>query len=331
MGSGLSLIPAEASTFAGPVDLLSVALLIVTLLGSGLIVTLVVAFVIMFRRRAPLEGGAATSGDIRIQAPVAVAFLGLAVIAAAWGAYVYSQMTTRPKNPEAIYVVAKQWMWKAQHSGGQEEINQVHVPIGQPVELTLTSQDVIHDFSVPEFRVKTDVLPGQYTTLWFEADQAGTYQLFCDQFCGTNHPLMTGAVVAMAPRDYEAWLQSAAFLSPAGKGQQLFTQLGCNTCHRNDSYRRAPVLEGLYGKSVQLSNGQTVIADDAYIRESIIHPGAQIVNGWQDIMPTFDSSRVSESQLVQLVAYIKSLRDVSPGLPPPSAPSNTILTPVSGG
>lgn len=329
MGSSLSLIPAEASTVAGQVDLLAFLLLLVTLMVSGLVMALVVACVVVYRRRAPAAGGAPVAGSFRLQAPLIVLLGGLAVVAFAWGAYVYLQITTSPKNAEPIYVVAKQWMWKAQHQGGQVEINEVHVPVGQPVQLTMTSQDVIHDFSVPEFRVKTDVLPGRYTTLWFEADQAGTYHLFCDQFCGTDHSFMEGNIVAMAPLDYQAWLQSGAYLSPAGKGQQLFTQLGCNTCHRNDTYRRAPVLEGLYGKPVQLANGQTVIADDAYIRESIVDPNAKIVNGWQPIMPSF-VGRVSETQLVELVAYVKSLQDVTPGLAPPSAPSNTILTPTSG-
>lgn len=325
----LSLIPAEASTIAGQVDLLSVLLLLVTLSVSGLVVLLVVGFVLTYRRRAPNEGGIALPGDVRLQAPLAIAFLGLAIVATIWGAYLYSEVASPPKDAEPIYVVAKQWMWKAQHQGGQEEINQVHVPVGRPVELTLTSQDVIHDFDVPEFRVKTDAVPGRYTNLWFEAVQPGTYQLFCDQYCGTDHAFMTGTVIAMEPRDYENWLQSGAYLSPAGKGQQLFTQLGCNTCHRNDSLRRAPVLEGLYGSPVELNNGQTVVADDAYIRESVLDPGAKVVNGWQNIMPSFQG-RVSDTQMVQLVAYIKSLQTVSPGLPPPSNSSNTILTPTSG-
>jgi cytochrome c oxidase subunit 2 len=269
----------------------------------------------------------AGSDRIEIAWTSALIVVGLPVFVV--GALLYLHMNTPPANAEPIYVVAKQWMWKAQHQGGQEEINELHVPVGRPVQLNMISQDVIHDFSVPEFRVKADVLPDRYTTLWFEADQVGTYHLFCQQYCGTNHSLMTGTIVAMAPSDYAAWLQGGAFLSPAAKGQQLFTQLGCNTCHRNDTLRRAPVLEGLYGRPVQLASGQTVIADDAYIRESILDPGAQVVNGWQDIMPSFQG-RVSETQLVQLVAYVKSLQTVSPGLPPPSAGSNTILTPTSG-
>jgi cytochrome c oxidase subunit 2 len=329
MQPSLSLVPAEASTIAGQVDLFAVLLLIVTLSVSVLVVVLLVTFVLAYRRRAPGEGGMAIRGDFRVQAPLVVALVGLAVVATAWGAYLYLEMTSTPANAEPIYVVAKQWMWKAQHMGGQEEINEVHIPVGRPVVLTMTSQDVVHDFDVPEFRVKADVLPGRYTNLSFEANQAGTYQLFCDQYCGTSHAMMVGTIVAMAPSDYAAWLQGGAFLSPAGKGQQLFTQLGCNTCHRNDTLRRAPVLEGLYGRPVQLASGQTVIADDAYIRESILDPGAQVVNGWQDIMPSFQG-RVSETQLVQLVAYVKSLQTVSPGLPPPSAGSNTILTPTSG-
>jgi cytochrome c oxidase subunit 2 len=220
-------------------------------------------------------------------------------------------------------------MWKAQHLEGQQEIDQLHVPVGQPVRLTMISQDVIHDFYVPAFRLHADVLPGRYTTMWFEATQPGTYQLFCSQYCGLNHAHMIGQVIAMAPSEFETWLASGAYESPAAAGAALFQQLGCNTCHRNDSERRAPVLEGLYGQPVLLQNGQTVTADDNYLRESIVDPNAKIVAGYQPIMPTFQG-RVSEEQLIQLIAYIRSLGSAPPGVPPVSPPSSTILTPGPG-
>jgi cytochrome c oxidase subunit 2 len=263
-------------------------------------------------------------------APAILAPLGLGIIAFGWGGYLYLQEAKPPANAYQIDVVAKQWMWKAQHPGGQEEIDEIHVPVGQPVRINLTSQDVVHDFSVPDFRIRYDVMPGQYTTVWFEATQPGQYQLYCAQYCGASHPLMTGWVIAMTRTDFANWLTNGrAYLSPAGKGEQLFNQLGCNTCHRNDTYRRAPVLEGLYGRPVQLNNGQTVIADDAYVRESILNPGAKIVNGWENIMPSF-SGRLTDAQVDSLVAYVHSIGGPNPAVPPPSPPNNLILTPTAG-
>jgi len=284
--------------------------LLVTLAVSGLVAALVVACVVVYRRRAPAEGGAPIVGSFRLQAPLIVLLSGLAVVAFAWGAYVYLQITATPKNPEPIYVVAKQWMWKAQHQGGQEEINEVHVPVGQPVELTMISQDVIHDFSVPEFRVKADVLPGRYTTLSFEADQAGTYHLFCDQYCGAEHSRMVGSIVVMSAEDYAAWLAGGPVggQSPVAVGAQLFQSLACYTCHEMGPgwMARGPSLQGVYGHQVPLQGGDSVLADEAYLRESILLPAAKVVKGWQPIMPTYQG-QVSEEQLIDLIAYLKSL------------------------
>jgi cytochrome c oxidase subunit 2 len=231
-----------------------------------------------------------------------------------------------------VYVVAKQWMWKVQHPGGRREINTLHVPRGRAVKLTLTSQDVIHSFYVPAFRVKMDVLPDRYTTAWFQATKTGTFHLFCAEYCGTEHSLMRGRVVVMEPAAYQAWLGPGAQQEPIPgmpgtaeaplrvHGRGAFFQAGCNACHVPDSDLRAPRLEWLFGSEVQLRNGQTVRADEEYLRESILEPNAKAVAGYPtpSLMPTY-RGQVSEEQVVELIEYIKSLapgRTVAPQEPP---------------
>jgi len=198
-------------------------------------------------------------------------------------------------------------MWKFEYPGGQREINSLHVPIGTPVKVNLISQDVIHSFFVPAFRVKTDVLPNRYMQTWFTATEPGTYHLFCSQYCGTKHSGMIGQVVVMKPADYASWLESGkAEGSMAAEGEKQFQQYGCTTCHRPDSGARGPNLEGLYGRPVRLQDNRVIMADDNYIRESILNPNAKIVSGFQPIMPTFQGV-ISEEQMLQIIAYLKSL------------------------
>jgi cytochrome c oxidase subunit 2 len=225
-----------------------------------------------------------------------------------WGAVVFFHAQRPPKGAIEIYAVGKQWMWKFQHMDGQREINELHVPIGQPVKLTMISQDVIHSFFVPAFRVKQDVLPGRYTTVWFQATKTGKYHLFCAEYCGTQHSGMIGSVVVMEPAQYQAWLAGGGGEgSLAQSGEKLFQDLACNTCHRSDSGARGPDLAGVFGSQVTLQGGQKLAADEAYIRESILNPQAKLVMGFQPIMPTFQG-QVSEEGLMQLVAYIKTLQ-----------------------
>jgi cytochrome c oxidase subunit 2 len=198
-------------------------------------------------------------------------------------------------------------MWKIQHPEGNREINELHVPLGRIVKLTMTSQDVIHSFFLPAFRVKQDVVPGRYTTEWFKASRLGTYHLFCSEFCGTQHSAMGGRIIVMDPAAYEEWLvrgQPGSTLVQSG--ERLFRELGCSGCHVGPSIVRAPPLEGLFGMPVPLDNGQVVIADEAYLRDSILFPAKQIVGGYTNDMPSFQG-RVSEEELLQLIAYIKSL------------------------
>jgi cytochrome c oxidase subunit 2 len=228
----------------------------------------------------------------------------------AWSAIIYYRMYRPPAEAIDIYVVAKQWMWKFQHLDGHREINELHVPVGRKVKLTMTTEDVIHSFFVPAFRIKMDVVPGKYSTLWFEPTKAGRYHLFCTEYCGTSHSGMIGWVDVMEAPEYQAWLSGAAAGgSLAEAGAALFDQLACHTCHKSDGTGRGPALEGVYGKPVQLAGGQKVNADDAYLRESITNPKAKVVAGYEAIMPTFQG-QVSEEQLLQLLAYIRSLAGI---------------------
>jgi cytochrome c oxidase subunit 2 len=212
-----------------------------------------------------------------------------------------------------FYVVGKQWMWKVEHPSGRREINELHVPRGQAIKLKMTSEDVIHSFFVPAMRVKADVIPGKYTTLWFQPDTVGVYHLFCSQYCGAEHSRMVGRVVVMEPSDYELFISGASSTGASASvpsGEDLFAAKACNTCHRPDTTARAPLLVGLFGKTVALQDGSTVTADEAYIRESIVNPAGKIVAGYQPIMPTF-RGQLSEEEIIQLIRYIQSLKPTS--------------------
>jgi cytochrome c oxidase subunit 2 len=216
-------------------------------------------------------------------------------------------MYKKPADQIDVFVVAKQWMWKTQHSGGQSEIDALHIPVRRPIRLVMASQDVIHSFFIPALRLKHDVVPGRYQDIEIEVDKPGRYHLFCAEYCGTDHSGMIGEIVAMAPADFSAWLARQAPSSPlADEGGKLFRELGCSGCHGNGSKVRAPPLEGLYGKPVPLSDGSTVVADDKYIRDSILLPRSQIVASYEPLMPSFEG-KVSEDQLLRLVIYVKSL------------------------
>lgn len=211
-----------------------------------------------------------------------------------------------PDDAMEIHVVGKQWMWKVQHLGGQREINQLHVPVGRPIKLTLTSQDVIHGFYVPAFRIHHDVLPNRYVTLWFEATKPGRYHLFCTQYCGTNHARMIGEIIVMEQIEFQAWLAQGPDGSLASEGRKLFQKLQCVSCHSGDAKSRAPVIEGIYNREVVLQDGRKVRADEAYLRESILNPDAKIVAGFQPIMPTY-AGQVNEEEILQLITFLKAL------------------------
>ncbi|MBI2833009.1 MAG: cytochrome c oxidase subunit II [Acidobacteria bacterium] len=307
MWSDLPLFPQRASTMAGRVDALYFFLIAVSAFFSLLIAGLIISFAIRFRRRHDSEVGAPIHGSMALELVWTVIPLAIVLVMFVWGARVFYAMSRPPAGALEVYVTGKQWMWKFQHLDGQREINELHVPVRRPVRLTMGSEDVIHSFFVPAFRVKADVVPGRVTTLWFEAIAPGRYHLFCAEYCGTKHSGMTGWVVAMEPSDYQAWLSGgAAEGSLAAAGERLFQSLACNTCHRPDTQGRGPVLDGLFGKQVLMANGQTIVADENYIRESIMQPSVKVVGGFQPLMPTFQGL-VTEEGVLQLIAYIKSL------------------------
>jgi cytochrome c oxidase subunit 2 len=297
--------PESASTTAGHVDALYLFLVLVSGIMTVLIFTTLIIFAVKFRRRRGQTAEQIEGSNI-LEITWSVIPLGVFMAFFVWGAVLYFQERTPPQDATEVYTVAKQWMWKFEHIEGQREINELHVPVGRDVKLIMTSQDVIHSFYVPAFRIKQDVLPGRYTTMWFHATKPGTYHVFCAEYCGTQHSGMIGSVVVMEPRDYEAWMSGSGSQPLAVTGQQLFSQLGCITCHRSDTQGRGPNLVGVYGKPVLLEDGRTVVADENYIRESILDPGAKIVKGFKPIMPTFQG-QVSDEQLSALVAYVKSL------------------------
>ncbi|HKD02849.1 MAG TPA: cytochrome c oxidase subunit II [Terriglobales bacterium] len=297
---------------AGNVDALYVFLVVLSTLMSFAIFTMIVVFAVRFRRRRGVEAEQ-IEGSTPLEVTWSVVPLGIFMVIFLWGAAIYFQERTPPQGATDVYVVAKQWMWKLQHQEGAREINELHIPVGENVRMIMTSQDVIHSFYVPAFRIKQDVLPGRYTTAWFHATKPGTYHLFCAEYCGTQHSGMIGQVVVMEPAQYQAWLSGgSASGTLAETGEALFQQLGCSTCHRSDTEGRGPNLAGVFGKPVRLEDGRTLMADENYVRESILSPAAKIVAGFKPIMPTFQGM-VSEEQLNALVAYVKSLSQPAAG------------------
>ncbi|HZR82241.1 MAG TPA: cytochrome c oxidase subunit II [Candidatus Binatia bacterium] len=312
MIQSLPLLPRAASTIAGNVDALFSYILGVSLFFATLIAVLIVVFAIRYRRRPGRELAPSSAGNLPLEIGWMVVPLAIAMTMFVWGASVFVAMRSPPDNSLQVYVVGRRWMWKVQHVEGKREIDSLHVPVGRPVKLTMTSEDVIHSFYIPAFRLKQDAVPGRYTILWFEATKAGRYHLFCAEYCGTQHSRMIGDIVALEPAEYQAWLAGesapgAGTVSMVDAGQDLFNQLGCATCHKMDGEGRGPILAGVPGSHVALANGATVVADDSYLRESILDPQAKVTRGFQPIMPTY-KGLVSEDQLLQLIEYIKSLQ-----------------------
>jgi len=312
------LHPPADSSLATRVDILFYAWLLL----AG-VVSIVVAFLIVYfsekyrhgsRANRSMPTGAAlrrTSHRIEIAWIVTPLILFMAMFV--WAADLYYVHAAPPANATEVYIVGKQWMWKLEHAGGQREIDELHVPAGKPVKLIMTSQDVIHSFFMPVFRIKQDVLPGRYTMLWFTANKAGDYHVFCSQYCGTDHARMIGHVVVMAPADFARWLESGkGSQSMAQEGAARFRQYGCSGCHGASASVHAPKLEGLFGRRVQLSDGSSVVADERYIHDSVMLPRKDIVAGYEPIMPSFQG-QIAEDDLLDIIEYIKSLKDATPG------------------
>ena len=308
------LLPDQASDVARSVDHLMLFALSGLVVFSTLIAVLVLVFMVKYRRKHAGEVGIdvyETNPKSHVLELVWSAIpLALLLVLFGWGTKVFFEQNRPPAGAAQYWVTGRQWMWKIQHPNGRREINELHVPLGQAVQLRMISEDVIHDFFVPAFRIHVDVLPSRYTTYWFKANRTGTFHLFCGQYCGVEHSKMVGKVVVLEPRAYEAWLAG----EPAGgaatavaSGEQLFVTKSCNTCHRPDSAARAPILNGVFGTQVLLQDGTKVTANEDYIRESILNPAAKIVQGYQPVMPTF-KGQVTEEELIQLVNYVKTLK-----------------------
>ena len=299
------LFPDRASTIAGHVDALYLFLVVLTGGVSILIWLTIFFFAIKYRRRPDNELAQEQEPPHLLETAwiVVPTLIFLAIFV--WGTWVYFRQNRVPDHALDIYATGRQWMWKFQPPPGQREINTLHVPVGRPIRITMASEDVIHSLFFPYFRVKQDTLPNRYRTMWFEATKVGRYHIFCAEYCGTLHSGMIGWVEVMEPTDYQRWLAGGTEGSLASQGEKLFQKYACNTCHTNDATARGPVLTGLYNSQVRTSAG-VVVADDNYIRESILNPQAKIAEGFQPIMPTFQG-QVSEEDLIKLLAYVKSL------------------------
>ena len=320
---GVPIFPAQASTFAADVDALYFFILAVSAFFALAVTVAVIYFGLRYRKTHEGQVGARIEGNLPLELLWSVIPAMLSMVMFGWGASVFFQIRRPPAEAMQIYAVGKQWMWKFQHREGPREINELHVPVDTPVRVLIASEDVLHSLYFPSFRTKMDAVPGRYTQLWFTATKPGTYHIFCAEYCGARHSAMIGRVVVMPQQDFQAWIGGGATEGTlAQAGERLFTDLACVTCHRADAGQRGPVLNGLFGSTVQLASGGTVTADVGYIRESILNPQAKIVAGFPPIMPTFQG-QVSEEQLLALTEYIRSLPPSSGGSAPSAVPGPT--------
>lgn len=307
MDKGFQFLPEQASKLAVQVDILYYLLVGLSIFFALLIFFLIYIFAVRYRRRSEDEVPRQIPGLIQLELAWSVIPFGMALVVFVWGAKLYFTTYTPPTDALEIYVVGKQWMWHIQHPTGQREINELHIPTGRAIKLTMATEDVIHSFYIPAFRVKKDVVPGRYTTMWFEATKPGNYHLFCAEYCGTKHSQMTGTIVVLEPLQYQQWLSGGdASETPVAAGEKKFQQLGCVTCHGDKPGARGPSLKGLFGNPVQLQSGEIVTVNENYIRESILRPNAKITAGYGAIMPTYQG-QINEAALLQLTAYVKSL------------------------
>jgi cytochrome c oxidase subunit 2 len=328
MFDNFPILPPSASSLADDVDALYWGWIAVSAFFSVLIAALVVYFFVRYRRRHQDEMGAPDRASLVLEVGWSIVPLIICLVMFAWGTKVFFDLSRPPADAVEYFATGKQWMWKFQHPTGKREINDLHVPVGRPIKMTMISEDTIHSMYIPAFRVKQDVLPGRYTTIWFEATQVGEYHLFCAEYCGTEHSLMGGTVTVLSQADYEEWLTQGPEETGDLDGEALFASLACETCHRAGARQRGPQLEGVFGTAQPLTGGGSVIADETYIRESILNPQAKVVAGYDPIMPTYQG-QVTEDQILQLIDYVKELGAVSAtgarapatSAAPPAAPS----------
>ena len=318
------LFPPDASTAAQQIDQIFFSLTALTLLVCAIVFLPIIFFSVKYRRNSKADRSNPRFESLLFESGWVVVPLLIFIGLFGWGTIVYFHLERPPRDALQVQVVAKQWMWKLQHAEGKQEINELHVPVGRTIALTMTSQDVIHSFFVPAFRVKQDVVPGKYTGEWFKPTRTGEYHLFCSQYCGTDHSRMIGRVVVMEPAEYERWLNTGeSTQSITLAGERLFRERGCSGCHSVNSKFHAPLLEGFYGKSAPLETGELVAVNERYVRDSILLPGKEIAKGYQNIMPSY-AGQLSEEEIMQLIAYLKSIGNQNPeeaGATPPSRPA----------
>jgi cytochrome c oxidase subunit 2 len=327
MISGIPLFPAQASSLAGEVDNLYFGVLAITAFFALLVAVLVIAFAVKYRDPTGTRIGPPITGSIPLELAWTIIPFLISMGIFVWATLVFFHLIRPPDQTLEIYSTGKRWMWRFQHLEGQSEINELHVPRGRAVKVTFTSEDVLHSLYFPAFRVKADAIPGRYSAIWFTATQTGTFHLFCAEYCGTQHSGMIGSVIVMEPDDYQAWLSGSTGQPLAARGEQLFQQLACVTCHLNDGSGRGPSLAGVYGTQTRLANGSVVVVNDTYVRESILTPQSKLVAGYGPLMPTFQG-QVSEESVMSIIAYIKSLPAAGPNAaaaqaqaPAPAAPA----------
>ncbi len=329
----IPLFPDQASSFAWQIDYLYFYLVLISIAFAIPIVAAIFFFAIKYREKDKFATPDEIHGSTTLEVAWSIVPFVISMTIFLGGALVYYNQYRVPEDAMEIYVVGKQWMWKFQHNTGQREINELHIPVNRKIKLTMTTEDVLHDVFIPAFRTKADVVPGRYTTLWFEATKPGKYHLYCAEYCGLNHSGMGGWVYVMEQSDFDSWLAGGgAGQTPAEVGKDLFNnKLGCASCHAGGANQRGAKLEGIWGTQAKLTNGQSVLVDEEYVRNSILNPSGQVVEGFQPIMPTF-KGQVSEEQLVALVAYIKSLSGTAPttgATPTPAPASNTNSKPMA--
>jgi cytochrome c oxidase subunit 2 len=305
MLSGIPLFPAQASTVAPSVDRLYFLILAVTAFFALATVIAVAIFAVTYRDETGEKVGAAIHGSIPLELGWSIIPFVIAMGIFVYSTVVYFDLIRPPAETLEIYSTGKRWMWRFQHLDGKSEINELHVPKGRAVRVTFTSEDVLHSLYFPSFRVKADAIPGRYSSVWFEATETGEFHLFCAEYCGTRHSGMIGKVVVLEPEAYQAWLSGNDGQPLAARGQQLFQQLACVTCHLDDNTGRGPSLAGVFGTSVKLEDGGTAIVDDSYIRESILTPHVKTAAGYQPLMPTFQG-QINEEGVMGLIEFIKS-------------------------
>ncbi len=326
MPSLFQIIPEQASTLAPKVDQLYWFIIGVTAFFGILTSILVIYFAVKYRTDDPLKVGTPIHGSIPLELAWSIIPFLISVVIFAWASQVFFDIYRPPDQTLEIYATGKRWMWKFQHLDGKAEINELHVPLGRPVKVTFTSEDVLHSLFFPSFRVKADAVPGRYSSVWFEATKLGEYHIFCAEYCGTRHSGMIGTVYVVEPAAYQTWLSGTGGGGTlASRGERLFGELACNTCHRDDGSGRGPSLLNKFGSQEQLANGSVVNIDESYVRESILTPQMKVVAGFQPVMPTFQGL-VNEESVMALIEYVKSKQSSSGG---PTAEASTTARPAA--